>query len=284
MAFLDKRGGTLPRRSDRGQRRARGDATAPSRSRRRSATSRSASSSAATSARSRPASSTPASATPARPENVLRHQRDRPRDVERPHDAAHRRAGTATSSASSRSGRSASTPRTSPSERAQRLGAPVDRHVGPRERREVRDERAAPPVLPRVADHQVRRGQRGATACSTSPSRCRTSCGRSRSSSAAASSSWRRTPRTTRDLPAPPREARDHEREGGADELERLQILVDGANDKYMLQIFMREAGVALRRRARRPVLLRDHPARGRPGLRLRQLPRALREHRASAA
>ena len=25
-------------------------------------------------------------------------------------------------------------------------------------------------------------------------------------------------------------------------ELERLQILVDGANDKYMLQIFMREA------------------------------------------
>ena len=27
-------------------------------------------------------------------------------------------------------------------------------------------------------------------------------------------------------------------------ELERLQILVDGANDKYMLQIFMREASV----------------------------------------
>ncbi len=46
-------------------------------------------------------------------------------------------------------------------ERAQRLGPPVDRDVGPGERREVRDERAAPPVLPRLADHEVRRGQRG---------------------------------------------------------------------------------------------------------------------------
>ena len=41
------------------------------------------------------------------------------------------------------------------------LGAPINRDVGPGERREVRDERAAPPVLPRLADHEVRRGQLG---------------------------------------------------------------------------------------------------------------------------
>ena len=39
------------------------------------------------------------------------------------------------------------------------LGPQVDRDVGPGERREVRDQRAAPPLLPRVADRQVRRGQ-----------------------------------------------------------------------------------------------------------------------------
>ena len=42
--------------------------------------------------------------------------------------------------------------------------------------------------------------------------------------------------------PRAPREARHHNVKEELEELERLQILVDGANDKYMLQIFMREA------------------------------------------
>ena len=42
--------------------------------------------------------------------------------------------------------------------------------------------------------------------------------------------------------------------------------------------------GGPVRRRERGPVLLRDHPAQGRSRLRRRQLPRAVREHRARAA
>ncbi len=53
----------------------------------------------------------------------LRHPRGRSRHVERAHDAADHRVGTATCSASSRSGRSASTRRTSPRRRTSRAPA-----------------------------------------------------------------------------------------------------------------------------------------------------------------
>ena len=53
---------------------------------------------------------------------------------------------------------------------------------------------------------------------------------------------------------------------------------------QYLLQIFLKEAAGLLPRSRGRAVLLRDHPAQGRPGLRRRQLPRAVREHRAAAA
>ena len=66
-------------------------------------------------------------------------------------------------------------------------------------------------------------------------------------------------------------------------ELERLQILVDGANDKYMLQIFMREAAALHDDQRAGPFFYEIIQRAGRPRLRLRQLPRALREHRASS-
>ena len=67
--------------------------------------------------------------------------------------------------------------------------------------------------------------------------------------------------------------------------LRELEILVDGDHDHaYMLQIFLKESAGLYGDRERRAVLLRDHPAQGRPGLRRRQLPRAVREHRARAA
>ena len=62
------------------------------------------------------------------------------------------------------------------------------------------------------------------------------------------------------------------------------EILVDGDKaHQYLLQIFLKDAAGLLRRSRGRAVLLRDHPAQGRPGLRRRQLPRAVREHRARA-
>ena len=66
--------------------------------------------------------------------------------------------------------------------------------------------------------------------------------------------------------------------------LRRNHILVDGKDDRYMLQIFMLDAGAPLRRRGGGPVLLRGHPARGRQGVRLRELPGPLRVDRVGAA
>ena len=67
--------------------------------------------------------------------------------------------------------------------------------------------------------------------------------------------------------------------------LRELEILVDGsAKDEYLLQIFLKEAAGLLARPRGRALLLRDHPAQGRSGVRRRQLPRPVREHRARAA
>jgi len=66
--------------------------------------------------------------------------------------------------------------------------------------------------------------------------------------------------------------------------LRELEILVDGDHHHaYMLQSSSRSRR-PVRRPERRAVLLRDHPAQGRPRVRRRQLPRAVREHRARAA
>ena len=94
------------------------------------------------------------------PRERLRHRRDRSRDLERAHDAADRRL--VPRRARLRAVLGDQLPHAGRRQGArERLGAPVDRDVGPGERREVRDQRAAAAVLPRVADHQVRRGQRG---------------------------------------------------------------------------------------------------------------------------
>ena len=66
--------------------------------------------------------------------------------------------------------------------------------------------------------------------------------------------------------------------------LRELEILVDGDGPgKYLLQIFLKESAGLYHEPEAGPVLLRDHPAQGRPGLRRRQLPRAVRVHRARA-
>ena len=62
------------------------------------------------------------------------------------------------------------------------------------------------------------------------------------------------------------------------DVLRELEILVDGGKpQQYLLQIFLKEAAGLLPRSRGGAVLLRDHPAQGGPGLRRRQLPRAVR-------
>ena len=61
------------------------------------------------------------------------------------------------------------------------------------------------------------------------------------------------------------------------DDLQRLGILVDRDHDGHLLQVFTEND----RRPAHR--VLRDHPARGRQGLRRRQLQGPLRGHRARA-
>ncbi len=67
--------------------------------------------------------------------------------------------------------------------------------------------------------------------------------------------------------------------------LRELEILVDGDGPgKYLLQIFLKESSGLYHDPEAGPVLLRDHPAEGRPGLRRRQLPRAVRVDRARAA
>ena len=67
--------------------------------------------------------------------------------------------------------------------------------------------------------------------------------------------------------------------------LRDLEILVDGDGPgKYLLQIFLKESSGMYHEPGRGPLLLRDHPAEGRRGLRGRQLPGALRVDRARPA
>ncbi len=220
----------------------------------------------------------------------LRHRRRRPRDVERPHDAADHcilqgsarlravlgdrlpHAGRRRSAEGGRRGRQR--------QLARRLGPEIDRHVGSRERGEVRDERAAPPRVPRVADLEIRRGQ----------PRAGRAAHRVRREGDHPHGGGHEAPRRRLhghaevllpSAPRSPREARHHQREGAprrarapADPPRRPRRQVH-APDLHA------RSEDALRRRARGPVLLRDHPARGRQGLRLREFPRALREHRA---
>ena len=66
--------------------------------------------------------------------------------------------------------------------------------------------------------------------------------------------------------------------------LRDLEILVDGEKKAhYLLQIFLKEQAGLFKDPRSGSVLLRDHPAQGQRRLRRRQLPRALREHRAPA-
>ena len=66
--------------------------------------------------------------------------------------------------------------------------------------------------------------------------------------------------------------------------LRKNHVLVDGADDKYMLQIFMLDAQAMYGDDEGRAVLLRDHPARGGQGVRLREFPRPLRVDRGEPA
>jgi len=66
------------------------------------------------------------------------------------------------------------------------------------------------------------------------------------------------------------------------EELRRRRILVDGRQDRYLLQIFMQEAALLLQRVRGGPVLLRGHPAPRRPRASARAT--SARSSRASSA
>ena len=152
--------------------------------------------------------------------------------------------------------------------------------------REVRQQRAVPPVLQGVADQHLRRGQ---------PRRRRAARRRWRSTDIVGAVRGLRA-RGVEFMPTPgsyydmlPERLAARSASSSIDEdidvLRELEILVDGEQAaQYLLQIFLKEAAGLLPRSGGRAVLLRDHPAQGRPGLRRRQLPRAVREHRARAA
>ena len=112
----------------------------------------------------------------------------------------------------------------------------------PVEPREVRDERAAAAALPRLADLQVRRGQ---------PRRRRAAhrLQRRRTSSRSVEELKRREvefmdtpPAYYRDLPRRLDALGIHNVKEELRVLEKHQILLDGSQDRYMLQIFLREA------------------------------------------
>ena len=118
----------------------------------------------------------------------VRHQRHRPRDVERPHDAADHRVVPRVLGFEP-FWESASTRRTWRGDRASGFGPAVDRDVGPGERREVRDERSRSARSSATRRSRISSRTTWQRRAARRVRGRRTSSGRSRSWSGAASSS-----------------------------------------------------------------------------------------------
>ena len=158
------------------------------------------------------------------------------------------------------------------------LRAALHRDARPESGREVREQRAVAARLQELADQHLPRG----TARGRHPARGADGGGHPRRGAgdarARASSSCRRPAPTTTCSPSGWRRSAIGKIDEDVETLRELDILVDGAGPRrYMLQIFLQGLGRPVRRPGRGAVLLRDHPAQGRPGVRRRQLPRALR-------
>ena len=151
--------------------------------------------------------------------------------------------------------------------------------------REVREQRAVAAVLQELADQHLQRG---------APRRrrpARRADGRrhphrgARAARAAASSSCRRRARYYDMLPERIEKSGIKQIDEDIDDAARAR---DPRRRRPRPRVHAADlpqgVGGPLRRSERGPVLLRDHPAQGRPRLRRRQLPRAVREHRARAA
>ena len=163
-----------------------------------------------------------------------------------------------------------------------RVGAEVGGDVGSRTRgsSSPTTSRSGPSSRSRRSTSSPR--TTAATASSTRRWRCATSSGACAACAARRSSSCRRPAATSTCCPNACAGSASAPSTRASTTLRELEILVDGERPAAVPAADLPQGGGRpAPRSGGGPVLLRDHPAQGRPGLRRRQLPRAVRGHRA---